>query len=80
MVSFFGRVSADTVNDDPDLMSISNWPFIRAMNSDSGVPKRCIGSTMDDRRRRVISDMPSSDSVIEPSIGTITMSSLPIAA
>jgi hypothetical protein len=35
---------------------------------------------MEERSRRVISDMPSSDSVYVPSIGTITMSRRPIAA
>jgi len=43
--------------------SISNcWP-IRRMNSSSGVMKRCIGSTTEARKRRVMSEMPSSDIV-----------------
>ncbi len=43
--------------------SISNcWPM-RCMNSSSGVAKRCIGSTTDERSRLVISETPSSDMV-----------------
>lgn len=80
IVGFFGSVSRETENDRSVRMSISNCPFIRAMKSLSGVAKRCIGSTMEERSRRVISDMPSSDSVYVPSIGTITMSRRPIAA
>jgi transposase len=43
--------------------SIANcWP-IRRMKSSSGVMKRCIGSTTEERNRCVISEMPSSDIV-----------------
>ena len=53
MVGFFGRVLRETENDRSGRISISNWPFIRARKSLSGVAKRCIGSTMDERSRRV---------------------------
>lgn len=79
-VGFFGSVSRETDSDRSGRISISNCPFIRAMKSLSGVAKRCIGSTIEDRSRRVISDIPSSDSVYVPSIGTMTMSKRPIAA
>jgi len=60
--------------------SIANcWPILR-MNSSSGVAKRCIGNTTEARKRRVISETPSSDIVYAPSIGTIRISSRPIAA
>ena len=43
--------------------SIANSLPIRCMKSSSGVSKLCIGSTTEARRRRVISDTPSSDLV-----------------
>src|SRR5262249_23738124 len=62
-VGVAGNVSREIRNVLSPRLSISNCLPIRSMKSSSGVSNRCMGSTTDARRRRVMSDIPSSDIV-----------------